>query len=171
MREPPPDVLSAAAIARDCKRLRHLTKPGGRADIVSWVSSLPITPAARAAGILAWIETGLLCVYCVALAIAGINSTGAKTSAPVVEIIIYLIFAAGIGLVARATLAGSNSARPPYFLTQIFVIVIGGTVFAGDGTAVKLIGAAIVVIGLVGIVLGAAAIRSQDEPHDVSDAL
>ena len=48
-------------------------------------------------------------------------------SAPVVEIIIYLIFAAGIGLIARGMSAARSAARPPYLLAQIFVLIVAYT--------------------------------------------
>lgn len=125
-------------------------------------NNLSVTPQARLAAAVVIIEALLLVIYCIALAVAGFNSEGVRTSAPVAEIAIYLLFAIGIGLVARATLRGSSSARPPYFLTQIFVIIVGLTVFAGDGTGVKIVGIAIAVLGLVGLVVGGAAIRSQE---------
>ena len=65
----------------------------------------------RGAAVVAAVEAAGLVVYCIALAVAALNSQGATVSAPVVEIIIYLIFAAGIGLIARGMSAARSAAR------------------------------------------------------------
>ena len=127
-------------------------------------NDLPVTSAVRWAGLLAFVEAALLVVYCVVLAVASINSTGVRESAPIAEIVIYLLFALGIGAVGRATLRGNSAARPPFFLTQIFVVIIGITVFAGDGATVKVVGAVVVALGVIAGLAGAAAIRSQEPP-------
>lgn len=108
----------------------------------------------RSAGALAALEAVLLVVYCVALAIAAVNSQGAKLGAPIVEIIIYLIFAGGIALVARGMLAGRSGARPPYLLTQVFVLIVAWTLFVGDGSVVKFFGIGIGLIGALAMLFG-----------------
>lgn len=108
----------------------------------------------RAAGGIAAIEAAGLVVYCIALAVAALNSQGATVSAPVVEIIIYLIFAAGIGLIARGMAAVRSAARPPYLLTQVFVLIVAYTLFVGDGSTVKGFGIGIGILGIVGMALG-----------------
>lgn len=119
----------------------------------------------RTAGALAALEAVLLVVYCVALAIAAVNSQGAKLGAPIVEIIIYLIFAAGIGLVARGMLAGRSGARPPYLLTQVFVLIVAWTLFVGDGSVVKFFGIGIGVIGALAMLFGILTIVKEPAPE------
>lgn len=103
--------------------------------------------------------------YCIALGIAALNSSGATQSAPVVEISIYLIFAIGIGFIARGSFAGSRTARPAYLLTQIFVLIIGYTLLVGDGAAVLLVGTAVSLLGLVALGVGIASIIKEEPPE------
>lgn len=122
-------------------------------------------PLARTAGTLATVETVALVAYCVAIGIAALNSSGATQSAPIVEIIIYLIFAVGIGFTARGSFNGSRTARPAYLLTQIFVLIIGYTLLVGDGAPVKLVGAAVGLLGLVAMGVGIASIIKEEPPE------
>ncbi len=130
--------------------------------MVAGVSTQPIG-LWRIAGALAALEAALLVVYCFALGIAAINSQGAKHVAPVAEIIIYLIFAVGIGLVARGMFAGKSGARPPYLLTQVFVLIVAYTLFVGDGGLVKTIGLGIAVIGVLAMFFGIMTIVKEPE--------
>lgn len=111
---------------------------------------------------LALVEAIALTAYCVLLAITALHSSGATTSAPVVEITIFAIFAIGIFLVARGMIARSINARAPYFLTQVFVLIVAYTLLVGDGAPVKLVGAAVGLLGVVGIGLGVAMVISDD---------
>jgi hypothetical protein len=117
------------------------------------VTTQPIGLWRGAAGVAA-IEAAGLVVYCIALAVAALNSQGATVSAPVVEIIIYLIFAAGIGLIARGMGAARSAARPPYLLAQVFVLIVAYTLFVGDGSTVKAFGIGIGILGIVGMAFG-----------------
>lgn len=117
----------------------------------------------RSAGVLAAIEAVGLVLYCIALGIAAFGSQGAKLSAPIVEIVIYLIFAAGIGLIARGMFAGRVGARPPYLLAQVFVLIVGYTLFVGDGTVVKVFGVAIGLLGAIALIVGILTIVKEPE--------
>lgn len=117
----------------------------------------------RWCGVLALIEAVALAAYCVLLAITALHSSGATTSAPVVEITIFVIFAIGIFLVARGMLARSINARAPYFLTQVFVLIIAYTLLVGDGAPVKIVGGAVGLLGVVGIGLGVAMVIGEDD--------
>lgn len=136
--------------------------------IVGAVSTHPPIPLARTAGVFASIEAIGLLVYCIALGIAALNSsgsTGATSSAPIVEILIYLIFAVGVGYIARGSFAGSRTSRPPYLLTQIFVLIIGYTLLVGDGAVVKTFGVVIGGVGLAALAVGIASIIKEDDPR------
>lgn len=117
-----------------------------------------VDPAFRLAGLVGGIEALSLFAYSVGLGVASFNSSGATSSAPFIEVMIYLVFAVGIGLAARGMLIGSSVARPPFFLTQIFVLVVAYTVFVGDGPTVKAVGAAVAALGLAGLAAGIAGI-------------
>lgn len=133
--------------------------------MVALVSTQPIG-LWRSAGAVAGIEAAGLVVYCIALALAALNTEGVNTSAPIVEIIIYLVFALGIGLIARGMLAGRIGARPPYLLTQVFVLIIAYTLLVGDGVAVKFFGVGIGVLGAIGMTFGVLTIVKQPDRED-----
>jgi len=136
--------------------------------IVAGVSTQPIR-LWRTAGALAALEAALLVLYCIALAIAALNSSGAKLGAPFVEVLIYLIFAAGIGLVARGMFTGKFGARPPYLLTQVFVLIVAYTLFIGDGGVVKVIGLGIGLLGAIAMLFGVLTIIKQPAPEELID--
>jgi hypothetical protein len=130
------------------------------------VSTHPPIPLAKTAGVFASVEAIGLLVYSVALGVAALNSsgvTGAPSSAPVIEIIIYLIFAVGVGFIARGSFAGTRTSRPPYLLTQIFVLIIGYTLLVGDGAVVKTFGVLIGGLGLAALGVGVASIVKEDD--------
>lgn len=108
-----------------------------------------------------------LALYTLVLGFASLSSSGATESAPIVMLMIYLIFAVGLVLVSRGLLIDSTMARAPYFLAQIFVIITGVTLDAGDGGVVKTVGIAVIALGVVGLVTGVwTIIKSPDiEPR------
>ena len=133
---------------------------------MSDVSTARFDRRTRVCGAIAGLEAGLLALYCVSLAYAALDSTGATESAPIVEIVIFLVFAIGIGMVSRGMFGGSANARAPYILTQIFVLIVAYTLFVGDGPVVTAAGVIVGVIGGLGIVAGAVAISAaSDEPN------
>ena len=88
-----------------------------------------------------------------ALAILGIGLSQEQTpSAPAVEAAIYLIFAGLLGLVVWPLSRGSNVARTPYFLAQLFGLIISYTLIMGDGTSYQVAGGAIGILSILGIV-------------------
>ncbi len=129
------------------------------------MSTQPTLPLARTAGTLAAIEALALVGYCFALGLAALNSSGATQSAPIVEIIIYLIFAIGIAFIARGSFMGSRTSRPPYLLTQIFVLIIGYTLIVGDGPTVTAVGIAVGLLGAVAMGVGIASIIKEEPPE------
>lgn len=89
--------------------------------------------------------------YAVAVLAIGLRQEQTP-SAPAIEATIYLIFAALLALIVRALAAGSNIARTPYFLAQLFGLIIAYTLIVGDGLAVQLTGALIAIVSALGIV-------------------
>lgn len=106
----------------------------------------------RLAVILTAVQALALVGYCVAIAIAAQDSRGSSVTATGMEIVMYLVFAALIGLLSWALARRKPLARTPYLVTEVFVVIVGYTVFVGDGTATKAVGAALLVVGFVGAV-------------------
>lgn len=117
----------------------------------------------RTCGAIAYVESVSLFIYCIVLAIAALNSSGATESAPIVEILIFLVFAIGIWAVARGIWNQSINARAPFFLTQVFVLIVAFTLLAGDGVVVKTVGVLVAALGVAGLAVGVAMIIAADD--------
>lgn len=111
----------------------------------------PQWPLRLAIGITAF-EALALVAYAMAIGIAGRNSRGSTVTATGVEIAIYLVFAALIGLVCFGLLRRNSLARTPYLIVEVFVGIVGWTVLSGDGAWTTAVGAVILVLGAVGVV-------------------
>ncbi len=123
-------------------------------------------PYLRVAGAIGAVQVLGLIVFCIANGIAATHSSGATaSSAPIVSIAIFLLFAIGLAVVVRGLLRDSKAARAPYFMAQIFGLVIAYTFYAGDGAATKTLGAVIGAGSFVAIgVMVTAVIKMPDEP-------
>jgi hypothetical protein len=98
---------------------------------------------AEAAGVLA---------YAVGIGIAAVQEPGSVAAAPV-EIVIYLIFVAGMVACGRALWQRRRAARTPFAVIQLFGLVVGWTLTQGDGDLTHRIGYAVLVVAVVGIAL------------------
>jgi hypothetical protein len=108
---------------------------------------------ARQAAVVAGLEAAVLVIFAAALGIASFNTRGTNTGAsPLAEVIIYLLFALGMGLIARGLWRRSRLARTPMVLAQVFGLISAWLFLEGDGVAV-LAGVAIVVVSVLGIYL------------------
>jgi hypothetical protein len=111
-----------------------------------------LTPA-RQAAVVAAIEAVAIVVFTIALGIASFDTRGTNTGAsPVAEVVVYLLFAAGMGLIARGLWRRSRLARTPMVLAQVFGLISAWLFWEGDGVAV-VAGVVIAVVCVVGIVL------------------
>jgi hypothetical protein len=108
----------------------------------------------RAAIVLAALVSVALVVYAIAIGVAARNSRGSSVTATGWEIAVYLSFAALVGLVWWGLTRRNAFARTPFVLTQAFVVIVGWTVFSGDGTATKAVGLVILGMGLFGVFVG-----------------
>ena len=106
-----------------------------------------------AACLLALIEGVALVAYAIGIGVSSLRSTDAEATSPVVVVIIYLIFAAGILVCARGLWTRRRAARTPFGVIQLFGLVIGWTLTQGDGGITHLIGYAVLVVSVVGIAL------------------
>ena len=109
-----------------------------------------LTPA-RQVAVLAALEGLAIVVFAVALGIASVNTRGTNTGAsPVAEVIVYLCFAACMGLIARGLWRRSRFARTPMALAQVFGLISAWLFWEGTGAAVVagVLLAAVSVLGL-----------------------
>ncbi len=101
---------------------------------------------------MAAVEAVAIAVFAVALAIASFNTRGTNTGAsPVAEVVVYLLFAAGMGLIARGLWNRNRLARTPMGLAQVFGLISAWLFWEGDGAAVVagVVIAAVCVVGLL----------------------
>lgn len=75
-----------------------------------------------------------------------------KVGSPLVQFVIYSIFALSLLAIVRGLNLQQNWARTPYYLIQIFVVIAGYTLLSGDGSSVKFTGALVGAIGIAGFV-------------------
>lgn len=102
---------------------------------------------------IAAIESIAILLFAVGLGIASFDTRGTNTGAsPVAEVVVYLLFAAGLGLIARGLWRRSRLARTPMVLAQVFGLVSAWVFWEGDGIAV-VAGAVIALVCLLGLVV------------------
>lgn len=119
------------------------------------------TPDAPAAGrpgplvaavVIAVLEALALTAYAVGIGVSAVQNPGSVAAAPV-EIVLYLIFAAGLVAIARGLWGRRSVARTPFAVAQMFGLVIGWTLTQGDGDLVHRLGYAVLAVSVVGIAL------------------
>lgn len=98
------------------------------------------------------IEVLALVGYVIAIGVAAAGAGTDVASAPA-EIVIYLLFAVGIGLVVKGLLSRRRVARGPFIVTQLFGLIVGWTLAAGDGAGVHVAGWIVLALSLAGIAL------------------
>ena len=88
-----------------------------------------------AAVVLGVVEAAAIVAYCVGIGVSAWQTPGTVSAAPA-EIVIYLIFAAGILGCARGLWTRRRGARTPFGVVQLFGLVVGWTLTQGDGDVV-----------------------------------
>jgi hypothetical protein len=106
-----------------------------------------------AATFVALIEGAALVAYAIGIGVSSLRSTDAEATSPVVVVIIYLLFAAGILVCARGLWTRRRAARTPFGVIQLFGLVIGWTLTQGDGEITHVIGYAVLAMSVVGVAL------------------
>jgi hypothetical protein len=109
-------------------------------------------PLLLAAIAVAVLEVAALVAYSLGIGISDLQDSGSLAAAPV-EIVIYLLFAVGIGLCAWGLWRRRRSARTPFGVVQLFGIIIGWTLTQGDGDLTHRIGWVVLVVSLVGVAI------------------
>lgn len=105
-----------------------------------------------AAAVVGAAQAAAIAVYAAVIAAVALQ-VGANVAVAPVEVVIYLLFAAGIALVVKGLLNRRRIARAPYVVTQMFGLIVGWTLTEGDGNAVHIAGWIVLVISLTGIAL------------------
>ena len=86
-----------------------------------------------------------------------LGATGpAEVSSPAaitLQIVIFLLFGAGLVLVARGWLRRSRWVRGPFLLAQFIALVVGGPLAQASGSVERAVGIVILVLAVAGIVL------------------
>jgi len=117
----------------------------------------PLSPKARprlllAAVAVAVLEAAALVAYSLGIGISDLQDSKSLAAAPI-EIVIYLLFACGIGFCAWGLWRRKRSARTPFGVAQLFGIIIGWTLTQGDGDLTHRIGYVVLAVSVVGIAL------------------
>ena len=105
-----------------------------------------------AAVVIALAQSLGLVLYAAAIGVASIGTPNSGSAAPV-AVIIFLVFAAGIGACAWGMWHGRQVTRTPFLVIQFFGLVTGWTLTQGDGDSVHAAGYAVLVLSVVGIAL------------------
>jgi len=110
-------------------------------------------PGALLAAIaIAAVESLGVAAYGLSIGLAGLANPG-SVAAPLVQVVLYLIFASGIAVAAWALWNRRRSARTPFVVIQLFSLVVGYTLMQGDGDAIHRLGWAVLLMGVVGVAL------------------
>ena len=109
--------------------------------------------AVAAATLLALVEAAALVAFAIGIAISSVTSSDAQATSPVVVVVVYLLFAAGIVGCARALWLRRRAARTPFGVIQLFGLVIGWTLTQGGGDLTHVAGYAVLVVAVVGVAL------------------
>ena len=104
------------------------------------------------AALIAVIEASGIAVYGITIGLAGLSNPG-SVAAPAIQLVLYLLFAGGIGATAWALWRQQRGARTPFVVIQLFALVVGYTLMQGDGDSIHRLGWAVLAMGVVGIAL------------------
>jgi hypothetical protein len=118
-------------------------------------ASEPAAPAGRPATLvvvlaIAALEALAVLAYAAGIALSGFANPD-SVAAPAVEVVIYLLFAIGIGLVVKGLWQRRRWARTPFIVVQLFGLVTGWTLLQGDGDGTHGLGWAVLALSVVGL--------------------
>jgi len=102
------------------------------------------------------LETLGLVGYAIAIAIASVTQgtdqgIAGSSSTPLVAVAVFVGFALLLGAVVRGLLARKSIARTPFIVGQLFALVVGGSLFSSDDSAIRALAAALCAAAVVGI--------------------
>lgn len=105
------------------------------------------------------IETFVIFSYGLSIVIRG-TYEHSQVGSPLVQFIIYTIFAASLAATTLGISKGQNWARTPFYLLQCFVVIAGYTLISGTILIYQIVGFVTTAIGVVGFI---ALLRSPDK--------
>ena len=95
------------------------------------------------------IESIAIFLYGLSIVIKG-TVDHSSVGSPLVQFIIYTIFAAALAACTRGISKQQNWSRTPFYLLQLFIGIAGYTLFSGTLLIYKVIGVIVTAFGLVG---------------------
>ncbi|CAB4329578.1 unannotated protein [freshwater metagenome] len=105
------------------------------------------------------IETLVVFGYGLSIVIRG-TYEHSQVGSPLVQFIIYTIFASSLAATTVGISKGQNWARTPFYLLQCFVAIAGYTLVSGTILIYQIVGLVTTAIGVVGFI---ALLRSPDK--------
>ena len=105
----------------------------------------------RLAVIIGVIEAATIFLYGLSIVIRG-TVEYSSVGSPLVQFIIYSMFAASLAACTRGINRDQNWARTPFFLLQLFIGIAGYTLFSGTLAIYKVIGVVVTIVSAVGFV-------------------
>lgn len=97
------------------------------------------------------IEAVTIFLYGLSIVIRG-TVEHSSVGSPLVQFIIYSMFAASLAACTRGITRDQNWARTPFFLLQLFIGIAGYTLFSGTLVIYKVIGVVVTIVSAVGFV-------------------
>jgi len=97
------------------------------------------------------IESAAIFLYGLSIVIKG-TVDHSSVGSPLVQFIIYTIFAASLAACTRGISKQQNWARTPFYLLQLFIGVAGYTLFSGTLMIYKVLGVIVTAFGVAGFV-------------------
>lgn len=96
------------------------------------------------------IESAALVIFAIAIMVNA-QRDHSTVGSPIVQSIIYVIFAAGIGLVTYGLSRAKPWARTPFIVFQLFAFIVAYTLAVGSSVEAKSSAAVIAVLAMVGL--------------------
>ena len=97
------------------------------------------------------IEAATIFLYGLSIVIRG-TVEHSSVGSPLVQFIIYSMFAAALAACTRGITRDQNWARTPFFLLQLFIGIAGYTLFSGTLAIYKVIGVVVTLVSVIGFI-------------------
>ena len=105
------------------------------------------------------IESGVIFLYGLVIVIRG-TLEKSTVGSPLVQFIIYTVFALSLAACTRGISKQQNWARTPFYLLQLFIVIAGYTLIYGTLIVYKVFGVIVSAVGVAGFV---ALLRTPEE--------
>ena len=110
------------------------------------------------------IESGAIFLYGLVIVIRG-TLEKSTVGSPLVQFIIYTIFALSLAACTRGISKYQNWARTPFYLLQLFIVIAGYTLINGTLLVYKVVGVIVAAVGVAGFV---ALLRTPQEESSIN---